>query len=97
MKPQDLSAVAVYTDATGRPRASPCRPHINALRDAKPEHKLDVYRNLGLRLTYDPETRTVLADIDLATHRWASVRVRGVIDTVTPCRTSDEPEMIFSE
>ena len=32
---------------------------ITALRDAEPEHKLDVYRSLGLRLTYDPETRTV--------------------------------------
>jgi hypothetical protein len=29
---------------------------VTALRDAEPEHKLDVYRNLGLRLTYDPET-----------------------------------------
>ena len=54
---------------------------VDALRDAEPEHKLDVYRNLGLRLTYDPETRTVLADIDLATHRWASVRVRGSTPT----------------
>jgi hypothetical protein len=33
---------------------------VTALRDAESEHKLDVYRNLGLRLTYDPETRTVL-------------------------------------
>jgi hypothetical protein len=49
---------------------------ITALRDAEPEHKLDVYRNLGLRLTYNAETRTVRASIDLATHRWDSVRVR---------------------
>jgi len=28
---------------------------ITALRDAEPEHRLEVYRNLGLRLTY---TRT---------------------------------------
>jgi site-specific DNA recombinase len=49
---------------------------VAALRDAEPEHKLDVYRNVGLRLTYDPETRTVPADIDLAKHHWASVRVR---------------------
>jgi hypothetical protein len=54
---------------------------VTALRDAEPEHKLDVYRNLGLRLTYDPEARTVLADIDLARHRWASVRVRGSTQT----------------
>jgi site-specific DNA recombinase len=50
---------------------------VNALRDAEPEHKLDVYRNLGLRLTYDPETRTVRADIDLATHRRDLARVRS--------------------
>jgi DNA invertase Pin-like site-specific DNA recombinase len=50
---------------------------VSALRDAEPEHKLDVYRSLGLRLAYDPETQTVRADIDLATHRWDSVRVRG--------------------
>ena len=34
---------------------------ITVLRDAEPEHKLDVYRNLGLRLTYNPDTRTVRA------------------------------------
>jgi hypothetical protein len=37
----------------------------SALRDAAREHKLDVYRNLGLRLTYRPETQTVRAEIDL--------------------------------
>ncbi|HEU4426371.1 MAG TPA: hypothetical protein VFR67_27850, partial [Pilimelia sp.] len=50
---------------------------ITALRDAEPEHKLEVYRNLGLHLTYNPDTRTVRAEIDLAAHRWDSVRVRG--------------------
>ncbi|MEV4538992.1 hypothetical protein AB0J82_34990 [Asanoa sp. NPDC049518] len=50
---------------------------IDALRHAEPEHKLEVYRNLGLHLTYDPETRTVRAQIDLEPHRWGSVSVRG--------------------
>ncbi|GIE37097.1 hypothetical protein Ait01nite_101420 [Actinoplanes italicus] len=36
-----------------------------------------MYRNLGLRLTYLPETKTVRADLDLATHRWESGCVRG--------------------
>jgi hypothetical protein len=54
---------------------------VAALRDAEPEHKLDVYRNVGLRLTYDPETRTVRADIDLAAHRWEMVCVRGSTQT----------------
>jgi hypothetical protein len=52
---------------------------ITALRDADPEDKLDVYRNLGLQLTYDPQTQTVRAEIDLATHRWDSACVRGGI------------------
>jgi hypothetical protein len=64
---------------------------ITALRDAEPEHKLDVYRNLGLRLTYHPETRTVRADIDLAAHRWEMVCVRGVIDTLTHVRIRTNP------
>ena len=50
---------------------------ITALRDAEPEHKLEVYRSLGLRLTYTPETQTVHTKIDLGPHRWDSVRVRG--------------------
>ena len=50
---------------------------VAALRDADPEHKMEVYRSLGLRLTYHPETRTVRADVDLGTHRWDSVGVRG--------------------
>lgn len=48
-----------------------------ALRDAEPEHKLEVYRSLGLHLAYDPDTQTVRASLDLAAHRWDSVRVRG--------------------
>ncbi|MFV2104920.1 hypothetical protein ACFHWY_28550, partial [Micromonospora sp. LOL_024] len=52
---------------------------VTALRDAEPEHKLEVYRNLGLHLTYNPETQTVRASVDLAAHRWDSVCVRGGI------------------
>jgi len=44
-----------------------------ALRQAKPEHKLEVYLSLGLRLTYLPDTQTVRAEVDLAAHRWDSV------------------------
>ncbi|MER7457352.1 recombinase family protein [Micromonospora sp. NPDC126480] len=50
---------------------------VNALRDAEPEHKVEVYRSLGLHLSYDPKTQTVRASVDLAAHRWDSVRVRG--------------------
>ena len=50
---------------------------VTALRSAEPEHKLDVYRALGLRLTYQPDTRTVRAVVDLGEHRWDLVRVRG--------------------
>ena len=58
---------------------------ITALREAEPEHKLEVYRGLGLYLTYEPETQTVQAKIDLGLHRWDSVRVRG------PTRTNTQP------
>jgi site-specific DNA recombinase len=54
-----------------------------ALRDADPAHKLEVYRSLGLRLTFEPQTQTVRAEIDLAAHRWDSVGVRGPILTTT--------------
>jgi hypothetical protein len=50
---------------------------VDALRNAEPEDKLDLYRALGLRLTYDPAKRTVRAIVDLGTHRWDLVRVRG--------------------
>jgi hypothetical protein len=50
---------------------------VGVLRKATPEEKSEVYRNLGLRLTYLPETKTVRADVDLAAHRWASGCVRG--------------------
>jgi hypothetical protein len=55
---------------------------INALRDADPEHKLDVYRTVGLHLTYEPDTQTVRAVIDLGAHRWDSVCVRGGTATI---------------
>ncbi|MFC3500050.1 recombinase family protein [Micromonospora krabiensis] len=48
-----------------------------ALEEAEPEHKLDLYRSLRLRLTYSAETQTVHAAIDLGEHRWDLVRVRG--------------------
>jgi hypothetical protein len=47
-----------------------------ALEEATPEHKLDLYRSLRLRLTYVTETQTVHAAIDLGEHRWDLVRVR---------------------
>jgi len=48
-----------------------------ALKEATPEHKLDLYRSLRLKLTYTAETQTVHAAIDLGEHRWDLVRVRG--------------------
>jgi len=35
---------------------------LSVLRDADPADKAEVYRQLGLRLTYDHETHTVLAE-----------------------------------
>ncbi|MEH1028556.1 recombinase zinc beta ribbon domain-containing protein [Micromonospora profundi] len=47
------------------------------LRDADPADKAEVYRQLGLRLTYRPETQTVRAEVDLSAHRGPMGRVRG--------------------
>ncbi|GAB3330155.1 hypothetical protein RMN56_22860 [Micromonospora halotolerans] len=57
---------------------------VGALRDAEPEHELEVYRGLGLNLTCAPETQTVRASEDLATHRWDFVGVRGATRTNAP-------------
>ena len=54
-----------------------------ALRDADPADKAEVYRQLGLRLTYRPETQTVRASVDLSAHRGVMVRVRGSTQTDT--------------
>lgn len=40
----------------------------DALCQAYPAHKLDVYRSLSL--TFEPQAQTVRAEIDLAAHRW---------------------------
>ena len=50
---------------------------VDVLRAADPDHKHEVYRSLGLQLTYQPDTRTVQARIDLGPHRWVFARVGG--------------------
>ncbi|MEH0985338.1 hypothetical protein [Micromonospora sp. CPCC 205556] len=47
------------------------------LRDADLADKAEVYRQLGLRLTYQPETQTVRAAVNLSAHRGVMVCVRG--------------------
>ncbi|MBM0206038.1 hypothetical protein JNW90_25725 [Micromonospora sp. STR1s_5] len=47
------------------------------LRDADPADKAEVYRQLGLRLNYQPETQTVRAVVDLSAHRGQTICVRG--------------------
>jgi site-specific DNA recombinase len=54
---------------------------VAALRDADPEQMLDLYRALGPQLTYQPDTRTVHAVVDLGEHRWDLVSVRGPTST----------------
>ncbi|WP_435155490.1 hypothetical protein, partial [Amycolatopsis sacchari] len=41
-----------------------------ALIDADPDDKAEVYRQLGLRLTYHPAKRTVRAETNLDPHSW---------------------------
>ncbi|MEU8157155.1 hypothetical protein AB0B94_26150 [Micromonospora sp. NPDC048986] len=50
---------------------------VAVLRDADPDDKAEVYRQLGLRLVYQTETQTVRAAVDLSAHRGVMVRVRG--------------------
>ncbi|MGX1616503.1 hypothetical protein ACWIF8_21735 [Micromonospora chalcea] len=51
------------------------------LRDADPA---EVYRQLGLRLNYQPETQTVHAEVDLSVHRGVIVCVRGATPPIAP-------------
>jgi hypothetical protein len=50
---------------------------IAVLHEADPADKAEVYKQLGLRLTYHPDTETVHAQADLGLHRWEIDRVRG--------------------
>ncbi len=50
---------------------------VAVLAEADPADKAEVYRQLGLRLTYHPDTQKVYAQADLGAHRWEMVRVRG--------------------
>ncbi|MGW3893214.1 recombinase family protein [Micromonospora chokoriensis] len=63
---------------------------VAVLRDADPDDKAEVYRQLGLRLTYQTETQTVRAAVDLSAHRGVMGRVRGATRTIGP------PPMTFS-
>ncbi|RJL31889.1 recombinase family protein [Bailinhaonella thermotolerans] len=55
---------------------------VAVLTDAEPEKKSDLYRGLGLRAEFDPETKKVRAEVTLdpapsRTSHWDSVGVRG--------------------
>ncbi|MEU7779127.1 hypothetical protein [Micromonospora parva] len=53
------------------------------LRDADPADKAELYRQLGLRLNYQPEPQRVRAEVDLSAHRGAIICVRGSTQTKT--------------
>ncbi|OHV73963.1 hypothetical protein BCD48_32900 [Pseudofrankia sp. BMG5.36] len=56
-----------------------------ALAEVEPVEKTDLYRHLGLRLTYQVRTNTVKADLKIdETYRGVMDRVRGGIRTITP-------------
>jgi hypothetical protein len=57
---------------------------LTVLRDADPADKAEVYRQLGLRLTYHPQTQTVHAEADLSAHRGPMGCVRGASQTIAP-------------
>jgi hypothetical protein len=60
---------------------------VTALHDADPADKAEVYGQLGLRLTYHPETQTVHAEADLSGHRRPMGCVRGATRTAAPRMT----------
>lgn len=53
--------------------------HVEALRESDPTDRAEVYRKLGLRLTYKPQNQTVRVEacLDPAQTGWQSVSVRG--------------------
>ncbi|WP_410816290.1 hypothetical protein [Micromonospora sp. 050-3] len=57
---------------------------VAVLRDADPDDKAEVYRQLGLRVTYQTETQTVRAAVDLSAHRGQIICVRGATRTIAP-------------
>ncbi|WP_406079026.1 hypothetical protein [Micromonospora sp. NBC_00858] len=77
----------LHTHSSNRPRRmsrTEIKDLVQALgdiatvrRDADPTDKAEVYQRLGLRLTYQPETQTVRAAVNLSAHRGVMVRVRG--------------------
>ena len=50
---------------------------IDVLTEAAPEDKAEVYRRLGVRLTFHPDTQTAHAQLDLGMHRGEKVCVEG--------------------
>ncbi|GAA2675609.1 recombinase family protein [Actinoplanes palleronii] len=76
---------------TGQPRmtAEEIRELVTAVGDikaviraAQPEDKAEIYRQLNLKLVYEPEMKTVCASVDLGAHRGENVCVRR--GTLTP-------------
>jgi hypothetical protein len=79
-----LAAEIELDRATGHNRGRPSHDQLAALvnglgnlfdvlANAAPEDKAEVYARLGLRLTYDPARRVVIAESD----PWAKVSVGG--------------------
>ena len=60
---------------------------LDVLASAAPEDKAEVYRRLGLQLTYDPARRVVIAESD----PWAKVSVGEPISPKRPPGTAVDP------
>jgi site-specific DNA recombinase len=82
--PEGLTAEQIIAPAR-RHRRHPHR--LTALADADPRDKAQVYRQLGLRLIFSPDTQTARAEIDLGARRWDLVRDRGSTQTNTQRKT----------
>ena len=54
------------------------REHLTVLRDADPDDKTAIFRQLGLRLTYQPGSRTVLAEANSPAIMYRTECPRGI-------------------
>ena len=58
---------------------------LEVVRSADPADKAEIYARLGLRLTYQPQERTVRAETRLTdTPHWHFESVRGPSRTISP-------------
>ncbi|WP_170223674.1 hypothetical protein [Nonomuraea turkmeniaca] len=67
---------------------------VTAFSEGSPTRKADLYKSLGLRAEFDPETRKVRASVEVAPHG-DLVGVRGGTHSIRTCRSRLPPGSFF--